>query len=406
MKTIKELFEVYKPKSPDEQRFVDKHVTIKHKDRNGNDDDVFNGSNVKTVKRKEERHGYDVGEDEKVYEETEAEKNAKDTKKTFPNVKYFTKSGHPDWKKHGIDNPVKEEAEELDEISAMAKDAYAQKAGKQLTGLFKKSGSDADAARKYYNRKNTVRKIANEAAEQIDEAYDKIINSKKYPGLKIHQSSTTGAVKLTHPDHPDMKLNYSRARDRYRHQDHGEFWYDKLWGIASKYHKHGPSLGKTNEAVEDLDELSKGVLSSYVIKATHPSRENSISNLASKGGFKNATSLVGSDDDRDPNKNGEKEDSKSAKRSLGVIRAVSKLTKEDIINRTIEKYITPDMPTPLTMEERLVTKIVDLSESHIYLLLDLFESLSEDNKMRMLEQVETSEGVTELLDFAIENRGV
>jgi hypothetical protein len=226
MKTTKDLFEVYKPKSPDEQKFVDKHVTIKLKDRNGNGDDVFNG-NTKPIDRKKERHGYDVGEDEKVYEET-----------------------------------------------------------------------------------------------------------------------------------------------------------------------------------EELDELSKGTLSSYVIKATHPSRENSISNLASKGGFKNASTSAGSDDDLDPNKNGEKEDSKSAKRSLSVIRAVSKLTKEDIINRTIEKYITPVMPEPLTMEERLVSKIDSLSESHIYLLLNLFESLNEDNQFRMLEQVETPEGVTELLDFAIENRGV
>lgn len=69
-KTLKHFFEVYKPKAPDEQKFVDKHVTIKHKDRNGNDDDVFKG-NTKYIKRKEERHGYDVGEDEKVYEETE-----------------------------------------------------------------------------------------------------------------------------------------------------------------------------------------------------------------------------------------------------------------------------------------------------------------------------------------------
>jgi hypothetical protein len=92
--------------------------------------------------------------------------------------------------------------------------------------------------------------------EQIDEAYDKIIDSKKYPGLKIHQSSTTGAVKLTHPDHADMKLNYSRARDRYRHPVHGEFWHDKLWGIASKYHKHGPSLGNPNVVAEQIDEGS------------------------------------------------------------------------------------------------------------------------------------------------------
>ncbi len=61
------------------------------------------------------------------------------------------------------------EEEQIDEISAATKDSYAQKAAGQLSGLFKKSGSDSDAARKYYNRKNTVRKIANEEAE-LDEA--------------------------------------------------------------------------------------------------------------------------------------------------------------------------------------------------------------------------------------------
>ena len=66
---------------------------------------------------------------------------------------------------------MSEEAEQIDEISAEKKDAYAQKAGKQLGGLFAKSNS-ADGARKYYNRKNAVRKIANEEAEQVDEKLD------------------------------------------------------------------------------------------------------------------------------------------------------------------------------------------------------------------------------------------
>jgi hypothetical protein len=73
-KTLKHFFEVYKPKAPDEQKFVDKHVTIKHQDRNGNGDDVFKG-NTKYIKRKEERKGYDVGEDEKVYEENELDED-------------------------------------------------------------------------------------------------------------------------------------------------------------------------------------------------------------------------------------------------------------------------------------------------------------------------------------------
>ena len=76
MKTLKDMFEVYRPKSPDEQKFVDKHVTVKHKDRNevngkANGDDVFKATNIKTIDREKTRHGYDVGADEKVYEENE-----------------------------------------------------------------------------------------------------------------------------------------------------------------------------------------------------------------------------------------------------------------------------------------------------------------------------------------------
>lgn len=70
-KTLKDFFEVYRPKAPAEQQFVDKHVTIKHKDRNGNGDDVFKATNVKTIKRSADGHGYDAGDDEKVYEEVE-----------------------------------------------------------------------------------------------------------------------------------------------------------------------------------------------------------------------------------------------------------------------------------------------------------------------------------------------
>jgi len=71
MKTLKQILEVYKPKSADEKKFVDKHIVVKHKDRNGNGDDVFQATNIKTVGRKDERHGYDPNEDEKVYEEVE-----------------------------------------------------------------------------------------------------------------------------------------------------------------------------------------------------------------------------------------------------------------------------------------------------------------------------------------------
>jgi hypothetical protein len=69
MKTLKQILEVYAPKPGDEKRFVKKHVTIKHADANGNGDDVFTASNVKTIDRKKEKKGHDAKTSEAVYEE-------------------------------------------------------------------------------------------------------------------------------------------------------------------------------------------------------------------------------------------------------------------------------------------------------------------------------------------------
>lgn len=210
-------------KNPDEQKFIDKHVIAKTSDRNGNDDELFKGSKVKMADRKKDRKGYNPGEDEEVYEELkgnqhkiDANKNGKVDAHDFKLLRgkkkkvaeeaeeleelskstmgAYTKKAAADFSarkpKMGYDGQLKkmqnrtvgvnraldkmygEEVEQIDEISAEKKDAYAQKAGKQLPGLFKKSGESADGARKYYNRKNAVRKIANEEAEQVDEKLD------------------------------------------------------------------------------------------------------------------------------------------------------------------------------------------------------------------------------------------
>ena len=85
---------------------------------------------------------------------------------------------------------------------------------------------------------------------------------------------------------------------------------------AAKFH--------VKEEVEELDELSKGTMKSYVKKALDPSSEKSVSNLASRGGFEQGIS--GDDDDS----SGHKYDRKSVVRSKGVQRAVNKLTKEEV----------------------------------------------------------------------------
>ena len=57
----------YVPKTKDEKRFMDKHVVKKTDDVNGNGDDVFRATNVKQHNRTH-GHGYNTGEDQKVYE--------------------------------------------------------------------------------------------------------------------------------------------------------------------------------------------------------------------------------------------------------------------------------------------------------------------------------------------------
>jgi hypothetical protein len=72
MKTLKQILSTanYAASTPDLENFVAKHEVEKTEDANGNKDDVFQATNVKYVKRKAERHGYDKPEDEKMHEET------------------------------------------------------------------------------------------------------------------------------------------------------------------------------------------------------------------------------------------------------------------------------------------------------------------------------------------------
>lgn len=70
MKLLKEILRVegYEPATKDGDGFVKKHKVKVTKDANKNGDDVFNASKVKPVQR-QPKHGYNPGQDEKVYED-------------------------------------------------------------------------------------------------------------------------------------------------------------------------------------------------------------------------------------------------------------------------------------------------------------------------------------------------
>jgi hypothetical protein len=348
-KTLKDFLEGYlKVKSADEQKFIDKHVTAKTADRNGNGDDVFNG-NTKTIDRRKERKGYNPGEDEKVYEALKGNQHKIDANKNG-------KVDAHDFKLLRGKKKVAEEAEELEELSTPT--------------------------------------LRNYRAKAKDDAYDAA-------------------------DVDDDR--------RLRKRSMGS------WNAGMKILKRGDALRK--EEVEQVDELSKKTLGSYVIKSLAPSSEKSISNLASKGGYK-----LGQAHDDDYTA-GEKEDAKSAKRSLGVLTAVRKMTKEQSeleekltaktpMGKYIKDFTKSDAPQfkgkspakrrvmaiaakltaerggkPLNKEERLQDRLSDISESHQRVMLEVFGKLNEDNKTKFMTACATPEGVEQMLDFAITYRG-
>jgi len=123
----------YAPKAPNEQEFVKKHSTEKHADRVGNDDDVYQATNIKHSQVAEKKHGYKKPEDKAVYatEATDCSKQKKTLREIAKNpyaigmAAAMKQTGDkPPLKKstivkgHEIAKAVqKEEVEQLDEVN-------------------------------------------------------------------------------------------------------------------------------------------------------------------------------------------------------------------------------------------------------------------------------------------------
>lgn len=150
-----------------------------------------------------------------------------------------------------------------------------------------------------------------------------------------------------------------------------------------------------NEEVEVIDELSKKTLGNYIKKANVKGNEDA----------RTSTYYDRWKGDKDPDirNTGHRETDKAersiANRRKGIRRAVNKLTKEDVIDLAIEKYV-PEQYT-FTPTERLLKRLEGISESHVDTILNLFNTLNEHNQQVMIEQAQTREGINKLIDFAI-----
>ena len=130
--------------------------------------------------------------------------------------------------------------------------------------------------------------------------------------------------------HPGSKVMFRGPRD-------GKAMHTQKSNAKHFYIVH--KKGGVKEEVEQVDELNKSTLSSYIQKAADPHKKKSNVNLASKAAYK----LAKSDPSDMSSSPGEKEDRKAYMRSKGIQTAAKKLAKEELDNPMVElvkEYIT------------------------------------------------------------------
>jgi len=395
-KTLNQFLEGYlKVKNPDEQKFVDKHVVVKHPDRNGNGDEVFKGSKVKPIDRRKERHGYNPGEDEKVYEELKGNQHKIDANKNG-------KVDAHDFKLLRKKKKVAEEAEELDESAKIA------------AHLIKRYGDNV--------RKSHVRSAANDFGVgyvALSHAVRKKLGVNRLEEEQIDELSTA---------------TLQSYRKKARAQGNA---------IVDKMKMGGGDWSKDQKDTKTLRKRAAGAQASgkQLVKRGESlkTEEQDVHNQAYRAGKKE-----GGEGKYDSGKI-----MKSLTRQIGISKATRKLAgkakvnaKEEVeieeklnmdkasMGTVIKDFQKSDAPQfkgksqekrramaiaakltaerggkPLRKEEKLAELLGDLTESHRRTMLSVFDKLNEDNQKKFLEACQTPEGVDSMLDFAISHRG-
>lgn len=212
----------YAPKAPNEQEFVKKHSTEKHDDRVGNDDDVYQATNIKHSQVAEKKHGYKKPEDKAVYA-TESKKVGDEVdvnpSKTNPDFKSKAtvkfvgkgysiakdKSGKQYTIKHeeakcnmteeGVACPVHEMSDcskQKKTLREVAKNPYAI----GMAAAMKQTGDKPPLKKSTIVKGHEIAKAVKEEAEQLDE-----VNHREYGAQgKMHPDMARGMKVGQHSD--------------------------------------------------------------------------------------------------------------------------------------------------------------------------------------------------------------
>jgi len=419
-KTLNQFLEGYlKVKNPDEQKFVDKHVVAKHADRNGNDDEVFKGSKVKPIDRRKDRHGYNPGEDEKVYEELKGNQHKIDANKNG-------KVDAHDFKLLRKKKKVAEEVEELEELSTATLQGYRKKAraqGNAIVDKMKMGGGDWSKDQK---DTKTLRKRAAGAQMSGKQLVKRGESLKTEEVEDLEELSKNTLHSYIEKSAQDVHNQAYRAGKK----EGGEGKYDsgkilksltRQVGISQATRKlAGKAKVNVKEEAEELDELSNDTLRSYRMKAKsiadHGGKQRTqgreLAGRKSYGGrmagIEKAKVMAKEEAELEEKLNMDKA-------SMGdVIKDFQKSDAPQFKGKSQDKRRVMAIAAkltaerggkPLRKEEKLADLLGDLTETHRRTMLSVFDKLNEDNQKKFLEACETEEGIEHMLDFAISHRG-
>lgn len=397
-KTLNQFLEGYlKVKSADEQKFIDKHVTVKNPDRNGNGDDVFKGKTKPTDRRKE-RHGYEPGDDEKVYE---ALKGGQKNIDANHNGKLDAHDFHLLRKK----KKVAEEADQIDELSEPTVRTYYNKAGEQGKkiadkmkmggGDWSKDGSDTKTLKKRaagrtmaLKRRSGEMKMS-EAVEELDELSVNTMKSyRDNRGRTAFQGGGGGAAINKKKSGQINSMGLAKTKiDRVRNT--------------------GSTIKEEEIGLDETKALSPEAKEFRARGRAQTSHYNKVNKLQGKTSAENEKRMAKEEADIS--------EVLTAKTPMGTyVKDFQKSNAPQFKGRSPEKRRVMAIAAklsaerggkPLNKEERLQNRLTDISESQQRTMMTVFEKLNDDNKSKFLEACDTPEGVEQMLDFAINNRG-
>lgn len=334
-------------------------------------------------------------------------------------------------RKVGVDRALNkmyaEEAEQIDELSTPTLQSYRKKAraqGNAIVDKMKMGGGDWSkdqkdtktlrkrAAGAQASGKQLVKRgesLKTEEAEQIDELSRDTLRRYRMKSKAIG-------------DNEKGDIGYrSKGRDLAARKTHGG-----QWGIPK-------AKVMAKEEAEPIEELSKATLRSYAQNA-----KDQMSRSDTVAGREMGARAIGAK----PSARERMHNRRADKRHAGLGLAIDKLAREEVeieekldmkkasMGTVIKDFQKSDAPQfkgksqkkrqvmaiaaklsaerggkPLNKEERLLTNLGDLAETHKRTLLNVFAKLNEDNQRKFMAACETPEGVEQMLDFAIQNRG-